>query len=85
MTIVSHGTLPNSVVQAVIITRPQYYVDAAYCYRRSSMVCRSLCHSSEPCKMAELIEMPFGLRTRVGLENHVLDWGQDPPYRKEQL
>jgi len=26
-----------------------------------------------PAKMAEPIEMPFGLRTRVGLENHVLD------------
>ena len=26
------------------------YVDAAYCYRPSSMVCWSLCHTSEPCK-----------------------------------
>jgi len=29
--------------------------------------------------MAEPIEMPFGLRTRVGPENHVLDGGPDPP------
>jgi len=29
-------------------------------------VCRSVCHHREPCKTAELIEMPFGLRTRVG-------------------
>ena len=78
MTVVSHATLPSSVGQAAIITNPQYYVDAAYCYRRSSVVCRSLCHNSEPCKMAELIEIPFGLRTRVGPENHVLHWGQDP-------
>jgi len=28
--------------------------------------------------MAEPIEMPFGLRTRVGPENHVLDEGPDP-------
>jgi len=32
----------------------QYYVcrraDAAYCHRRSSVVCRSVCHSSKPCK-----------------------------------
>ena len=26
------------------------YVDVAYCYRPSSVVCRSVCHTSEPCK-----------------------------------
>jgi len=31
-------------------------------------------------KMGEPIEMQFGLRTRVGPENHVLDWGPDPPW-----
>ena len=31
-------------------------------------------------KKAEPIEMPFGLRTRVGPGNHVLDWGPDPPW-----
>jgi len=30
--------------------------------------------------MAEPTEMPFGLRTQVGPENHVLDWGPDPPW-----
>jgi len=30
-------------------------------------------------KTATPIEMPFGLRTRVGPGNHVLDGGQDPP------
>ena len=29
--------------------------------------------------MAEPIEMPFGLRTQVGPENHVLDVGPYPP------
>jgi len=29
--------------------------------------------------MAEPIEMPFGLRTRVGPGNHVLHEGPDPP------
>ena len=57
-------------------TASQYYVDAVYCYRLSSIVCWSVCHSREPCKTAELIEMPFGLRTRVGPRNHVLDWVQ---------
>ena len=37
----------------VVIIRPHRsttYVDAAYCYRLSSVVCRSVCHTSEPCK-----------------------------------
>jgi len=29
--------------------------------------------------MAEMMEMPFGLRTVVGPGNHVLDGGPDPP------
>jgi len=32
-----------------------------------------------PAKIAAPIEMPFGLRTRVGPGNHVLDGGPDPP------
>ena len=35
-----------------------------------------------PAKTAEPIEMPFGLSTRVGQGNHVLDGGQDPPVGK---
>jgi len=35
-------------------------------------------------KTVEPIQMPFGLRTRVGLGNHVLDGGQDP-HGKRQL
>jgi len=35
-------------------------------------VCRSVCHSHEPCKMTEPIEMSFGLRTRMGPRQHVL-------------
>ena len=64
--------------------RPYYtYVDAAFCYRASSVVCRSVClsvcHTSEPCKTAEPIKMPFWLRTRVGQRNHVLDGDPDCP------
>ena len=33
-------------------------------------VCRSVCHTSESCKTAEPIEMPCGLRTRVGRRKH---------------
>ena len=32
-----------------------------------------------PAKTAELIDLPFGLRTWVGRGNHVLDGGPDPP------
>ena len=33
----------------------------------------SVCHTSEPRKMAEPIEMPFGLRTQMDPRNYVLD------------
>jgi len=58
------------------------YIDAAYCYRPSSVVCRSVCRSVtlvSPAKTAEAIELPLGLRTRVGPRNHVLDGVQIPP------
>ena len=47
-------------------------------------VCRSVGHGLSvtlvsPAKTGELIEMPFGLRTRVGPRDHVLDGGSDPP------
>ena len=60
------------------------YVDVAYCYRPRSVVCRSVCLSVtlvSPAKTAALIEMPFGLRTRLGPRNHVLDRGPDPPWK----
>ena len=56
------------------------YVDAACSYRRNSVICLSVFHTNEPCKTAEPIKMPFGLRTRVGQGNHVLDGGPDPPW-----
>ena len=72
----------------VIIIRPHRsttYVETTYWYRRISVVClfvcRSVCllvcHDCEPCKTAEPIEMPFGLWTRVGPGNHVLNGGTD--------
>ena len=48
------------------------------------MVCRSIGLSVTVvslAKIAELIEMPFGLRTWVGSSNHVLDRGQIPTQR----
>jgi len=57
------------------------YVDAAYCYRPSSVVCRSVCLSTlvSPAKTTELIEMLVGLTTWVGPGNHVLDGSPDHP------
>jgi len=75
--------------------RSTTYVDAAFCYRPSSVVCRSVCLSVclyvcrsvcryialvNTAKTAAPIEMPFGLRTRVGSWNHVLDGVQIPPW-----
>ena len=55
------------------------YIDAAYSYRPSSVVCRSVCHTSDPAKTTAPIELPFGLRTWVGPGNNVLDGGPGPP------
>ena len=35
--------------------------------------------------MAAPIELPFGLRTWVGPENHVLDGGPDPPMGRDKF
>ena len=35
--------------------------------------------------MAEMIEMPFGLRIWVDLRNHALDGGPHPPDEKEEF
>ena len=56
--------------QQLAIFRPHrstMYVDAAYCYRPSSVVCLSVSVSVQsPAKTAESIEMPLALKTRVG-------------------
>jgi len=68
-----------------------YLLDAIFCYRPSSVVCRSVCRSVgrsvtlvSPAKTDKPIEMTFGLRTRVGPRNHVND-GVQIPHAKEQL
>jgi len=61
--------------------RSTTYVYAAYCYWPSSVVCRSVRQSitlMNPAKTTTPIEMLFGLRTRVGPGNHVLDGSADP-------
>jgi len=36
-----------------------------------------------PAKIAEAIEMPFGLSTWLGLRNHLLDGVPDPPWKRQ--
>jgi len=42
-------------------------------------VCLSVCHNREHYKTAEPIEVPFGVRTRVGPRNHVIVGGSRSP------
>ena len=59
----------------VHFTSVRHYLFAAYCYRRSSVVCLSVCLSVTtviPAKTAEPMEITFGLWIPVGPRNHVL-------------
>jgi len=64
--------------------RRTVYVDAAYCYRPSSVICLSVCLVClsvtvvSSAKMAEPIEMPNGTLSRVDPRKHLLDGGPDP-------
>ena len=62
---------------STVIFRPHRsitYVDMAYCYQPSSVVCQSVTLVS-PAKTAGPIEMPFQLRNWVDPMNDVLDRG----------
>jgi len=73
------------VIVIVIIITPHHsttYIDAAYCYQPSSVVCLSVCLSLTLVSLAKTaapIDMLFRLRTRLSPENHVLDGAQDSP------
>jgi len=58
----------NAILGRIAVLRTQMRL---YCYRPSSVVCRSDTVVS-PAKTAEPIDMPFGLRIRVCPRNHVL-------------
>jgi len=57
------------------------YVDAAYCYGQSSMVC----HDREPYKNRRTDQDAVWLWTQVGPRNHILDWGPDPQCKRAIL
>ena len=61
----------------------QYYVRRCGLLLPTEQTGLSVCLSMtlvSRAKTAALIEMPLGLRTRVGPRNHVLDGGSDPPW-----
>jgi len=67
----------NISVSIIRLHRSNTYIDAAFCYRPSSVglsVGLSVTLVS-PAKTAEPIELPIGMRTLVGPGNHVLDVG----------
>ena len=76
-------TVPPPDAVSALIIRPHCsttHVDAAYSYRPSSVVCRSVCRSVtlvSPSKTAAPIELPFGLRTWMGRVNHLLNGDPD--------
>jgi len=48
---VANDIVPRRFVLLDRIARTAYVcIDVVYCYQPSSMVCRSVCHASEPCK-----------------------------------
>jgi len=72
----------RNIIIIIIIIRPHrsnsYSCDAAYSYRRSSVVGVSVClliKFVSAVNMAEPIEVPFGRVTRACPRNHVLDGG----------
>ena len=68
------------IIIIIRLHRSTTYVDAAYCYRPSRVVCRSVCWSVtlvSPAKTAAPIEMP--IRSLVSPGNHLLDGSPDTP------
>jgi len=68
-----HSQISYLLVLLLPIIRPRRsttYVDAACCYRPSSVVCRSVFTLVSRAKMAEQSDLLFGLWTPVGRRNH---------------
>jgi len=59
--------------------RSTTYVDAAYSYRPSSVVCQSVCHTREPCKNGSTDRAAFWVEDLGGPGEPCIRWGPDPP------
>jgi len=67
----------------LIIIRPHrstMYIDAAYCYRPSSVVCQSVCHTSEPCKNGWTNQDAVWFENSGGPRKLCIRWGPDTPW-----
>ena len=65
-----------------IIIRPHRsttYVDAACCYRPSSVVCLSVCHTSEPCRNSCTDRDAVWVEDSGGPKKPCIRWGPVPP------
>ena len=65
--------------------RSTTYVDAAYCYRPSSvvcrlLVCRSVCHTSEPCENGCTDRDAVWVEDSAGPKESCIRWDPDPPW-----
>jgi len=61
------------------------YVDAAYCYRPSSVVCRSVYHSSEPCKNGSTDRDAIWVEDSGGSKEPWIRWRSRSPQVKVQF
>jgi len=72
--------------ECLIIIRPHRsttYVDAAYSYRPSSVVCRSsVCHTSEPCKNGCTDRAAVWVEDLGGPGEPRIRWGSRSPHGK---
>jgi len=59
--------------------RSTTYVDAAYSYQLSSVVCRSVCHTSEPCKIGCTARAAVWVEDLGGPGEPCIRWGLHPP------
>ena len=62
--------------------RSTTYIDAAYFYRPSSVVCRSVCHTSEPCKNGCTDRAAVWVEDLGGPGEPCIRLGPDPPMRR---
>jgi len=56
------------------------YIEAAYCYQPSSVVCRSVCHTSEPCKNGCTDRDAVWVEDSGRPKEPCIRWGPDPPW-----
>ena len=76
---------PLVIIIIIRLHRSTDYVDVAYFYRPSSMVCRSVCHTSEPCKNAWTDWDAIWVEDSGGSREACIRWGSKFPHGKGQL